>query len=205
MDESRTESQPADMENWQPWHPNECAAFLKDIIAPWYVVGGWALDLWHGVPKRAHEDLEIVALRDDISNFRKALSHLDFFEAHNGQLTHLPLGHYPAKHASQLWGLDRANKSWKLDLMIEVGTSSIWNYKRNNTLTAPRDTMIQTTQSGIPYLTPAAVLLFKAKHLRPKDQLDFENALPKLTGTDKAQLKSWLTQEHPNHSWLNSL
>lgn len=205
MEESRTAPQPVDMDNWQAWHPAECAKYLGDLAAPWYVAGGWALDLWHGAKTRAHEDLEIVALRNDTTTFRNALSHLDFFEAHKGQLSYLPAHKSPAKQVSQLWGLDRATKSWKLDLMIEEGTPSTWVYKRNHVLTAARNAMVQTTPSGIPYLTPIAVLLFKAKHLRPKDQLDFETALPKLATSEKDRLKSWLVLEHPSHIWLNSL
>ena len=32
---------------------------LRGVTVPWYVAGGWALDLYRGVESREHEDLEI--------------------------------------------------------------------------------------------------------------------------------------------------
>jgi hypothetical protein len=65
--------------------------------------------------------------------------------------------------------------------------------------------MICQTNDGIPYLRPAAVLLFKAKYLRPKDIFDFDKALPKLTPRDRAWLCDALQRHHPNHEWIARL
>ncbi len=48
--------------------------------------------------------------------------------------------------------------------------------------------MVHVSAGGIPCLAPEAVLLFKAKHRRDKDEADFARALPKL---DAAQ-RRWL-------------
>ena len=40
--------------------------------------------------------------------------------------------------------------------------------------------MLGRSEGGIPYLRPHAVLLFKAKDPRPKDEFDLAGSLPKL-------------------------
>jgi hypothetical protein len=49
------------------------------------------------------------------------------------------------------------------------------------------------------------VLLFKAKHVRPKDQADFDDGLPLLTEAQRSTLSSLLDQVHPGHTWLARL
>jgi hypothetical protein len=51
---------------WSPWHPRELAQRLEGMSKPWCIVGGWALDLWHGHETRAHEDIEFTVLRGDV-------------------------------------------------------------------------------------------------------------------------------------------
>ncbi len=31
---------------WQPWNPQEVASFFSELDAPWWIAGGWALDLF---------------------------------------------------------------------------------------------------------------------------------------------------------------
>ena len=45
------------------WTPDQAARALEGVSAPWAVAGGWALDLWHGMQTREHEDLEIAVRR----------------------------------------------------------------------------------------------------------------------------------------------
>ena len=39
--------------------------FLADFPGPWWVAGGWAIDLWLGTVTREHEDIEISIRRAD--------------------------------------------------------------------------------------------------------------------------------------------
>ncbi|WP_435528334.1 hypothetical protein [Mesorhizobium shangrilense] len=65
--------------------------------------------------------------------------------------------------------------------------------------------MIAVTPEGLPYLKPAAVLQFKAKYRRDKDELDFANALPKLEPLERAWLKARLATARPGHEWASLL
>jgi aminoglycoside-2''-adenylyltransferase len=45
---------------WEPWTPSEVAQRLSRVSAPWYVAGGWALELFTGDAARQRDDLEIA-------------------------------------------------------------------------------------------------------------------------------------------------
>jgi hypothetical protein len=57
-----------------------------------------------------------------------------------------------------------------------------------------------TSPDGVPYLVPEIMLLFKARHDRPKDQADFAGALPSLNRTCRTWLAAALARVHPGHS-----
>jgi hypothetical protein len=62
-----------------------------------------------------------------------------------------------------------------------------------------------TSPEGIPYLAPEIVLLFKARHDRPKDQGDFTGVLPLLNPGRRAWLAAALARVHPGHPWISEL
>lgn len=190
---------------WDAWAPELLFERFRYQSSPWYVVGGWALDLWHGYQTRDHEDLEFCILSEDVDLFRAQLSELDFFEVDNGTFAYLAPEMRPRPETYQLWGADTTNVCWRVDMMIEHGTPENWIYKRDPSFRLPRSTVVRETPSGIPYLAPALVLLFKAKHIRPKDAADFQAALPKLYDQEKADLRCWLEAMYPGHEWITQL
>lgn len=190
---------------WSAWHPSELARRLSGIARPWCIAGGWALDLWHGRQTRDHEDLEFTVLRDDVAVFRTVLSGVDFYTAGDGIVEYLPVDEEPPAAIWQIWCQDTAARCWRVDMMIEPGMPDMWKYKRDPAVMRPRREMIGMTEDGLPYLKPAAVLLFKAKHKRGKDETDFANAVPKLERTERDWLKKCLATAHPGHEWLPML
>jgi hypothetical protein len=190
---------------WDAWSPDQLSARLVCTKADWYVVGGWALDLWHGYQTRAHDDLEFAVLPEQIEVCRKSLSELEFFIAHSNTLTHLcPVAPLPAD-VWQLWGADITEGRWRVDMMIERGTPDVWVYKRHPSIHLPRAAAVRISPAGIPYLAPSIVLLFKAKYCRDKDEDDFQAALPNLEPNEKTDLRRWLEQLHPDHIWIPAL
>jgi hypothetical protein len=65
--------------------------------------------------------------------------------------------------------------------------------------------VIERTAEGIPYLAPEIVLLFKAKHTRPKDEDDFAATVPHLGEARVRWLVDALERVHPGHRWLDEL
>ncbi len=190
---------------WSAWTPGELARRLSGISRPWCVVGGWALDLWHGCETRAHEDLEFTILRRDFPVFRAAFADLRLHAVGDGRVEPLGEGEAPAEGIAQVWCEDEAARCWRVDMMLEDGTPETWVYKRDPSIRRPRGEMVQITAEGIPYLAPQAILLFKAKYRRDKDEADFARALPKLDAAQRGWLKACLAHAHPGHVWLEAL
>ncbi|MBS7699470.1 MULTISPECIES: amino acid transporter [unclassified Chelatococcus] len=194
-----------DQHAWAPWHPAELAQRLAGTSSPWCVVGGWALDLCHGRETRPHSDLEFTVLRKNLPAFRQRLGELEFYTVKDGTIEPLSTDEEPAADVAQIWCFARSDHRWRVDMMIEPGTPATWIYKRDPTITRPRSRMVARSPCGIPYLQPAAVLLFKAKDQRPKDEVDFARALPLLPAAERLWLKDCLDRLHPGHPWAQAL
>lgn len=194
-----------DDDAWTPWHPSELATRLKGIDRPWCVVGGWALDLRHGEETRAHEDLEFTVLRQDLPIFLAAFGDLAPHAVRDGVVTPLGQGELPPDDCFQVWCLEVGSGRWRLDMMVEPGTADDWVYKRDPSFTMPRQEAIAISGEGIPYLRPHLVLLFKAKHVRDKDEVDLARALPRLIPSERDLLRQHIERFHPGHRWLAQL
>lgn len=84
-------------------------------------------------------------------------------------------------------------------------TATSGSRRRDETIRLPYGEIVHHTRDGIPYLAPELVLLFKAKHARPKDRRDFDATVPHLTGAQRTTLEELLARVHPGHAWLTDL
>ena len=194
-----------DIEAWDAWHPRVAAQRLADVRFPWYVAAGWALDLFRGARSREHGDLEIAVPEALFETVPQRLPELDFYVPQGaGRLA--PMTEENLHDDShQTWGYDRAAGAWRIDVFREPHDGETWICRRDESIRRPYADIIARTADGIPYLCPEVVLLFKAKGTRPKDQADFENALPRLTDAQRMWLVHALQTLHPGHAWLARL
>jgi Aminoglycoside-2''-adenylyltransferase len=197
-------SAPPPVDAWSAWTPAEVASRLSGVDAPWYVVGGWAIDLWLGGETRPHHDVEIAVPRSHFADIRTHLGR-DFVLYANGGGTMrqlAPADPFP-RDKNQCWVRD--GDVWRLDVMLDPGDTARWVFRRDERIAEPRERMIRRSPSGLPYLAPEAVLLFKAKGARPKDEADFDTALPLLEPEARAWLTAALATTAPGHPWLARL
>jgi hypothetical protein len=195
-------------ETWSlAWTPDEAAAALAGLAAPWAVAGGWALDLWLGEQTRPHGDLEIAVPAIFFPELRARLEGrgLALFEPEEGQVTALAPGQAPGLGRHQVWAADTTANAWRMDVFREPGDAETWIYRRTCELTAPRPWASGRTTAGIPYLAPAIVLLFKAKWRRDKDEADFAIVAPRLSPGARDWLAAALGVIHPGHAWIERL
>jgi hypothetical protein len=68
-----------DVSKWDPWRPEQVARLLSEVAAPWYVAGGWAMDLFLGEERRRHGDLEIGVPAERFDEVAAALADFELF------------------------------------------------------------------------------------------------------------------------------
>jgi hypothetical protein len=186
------------------WSPAEVAQRLTDVAAPWCVAAGWALDLFRGGQTREHSDLEIAVPAGSFPEIRDRFPGYVFDTVTTG---HLWEDAAPAVIAAthQTWLREPSTGDYLVDVFREPHDGDMWIYRRDETIRFPYADIIGHTGEGIPYLAPELVLLFKAKHLRPKDQADFDGTVPHLAPVQRATLAELIAHVHPGHRWLASL
>jgi hypothetical protein len=184
---------------WAPWSPNEVASRLSGSPARWYVVAGWAVDLFLGRQTRAHHDIEIGVARDDFPVLRSVFSEFEFDVVGSGR--RWPLSSSAFDEHFQTWLRDADTGEYHLDVFRDPHEGQEWICRRDTRIRLPYDEVVRVTETGIPYMSPEIVLLFKAKHLREKDQLDFNELLPLLNEQQIEWLRSSLELVHPDHPW----
>jgi hypothetical protein len=82
--------EPSRLGNWASTRPEDAACWFSSLTVPWWIAGGWALDLFLGRQFREHGDLDVGVLRRDSPQLLAALSNWEIFEAQNGVFRRRP-------------------------------------------------------------------------------------------------------------------
>jgi len=174
--------------------PLEVARHMQGFVAPWCIAGGWALDLFLNAVTRAHADIEILVFREDQLALQRHLCGFALARIVEGRELPWPSGENVEESVHQL----RARSvDSGFDIFLGESDGARWIYRRDRRLSCPKNDAIQTAPCGLPILAPEIALLFKAKHLLPKDQADFERVVPLLSGRSLDWLRHGLAQAHP--------
>jgi hypothetical protein len=204
-----TELSPAEIEaldgRWSScWTPSEVARRLTGIATPWCVAAGWALDLFHGTQTREHGDIEIAIPAAGFPQVRDRFPGYVFDGVGDGRIWEAATPEVLAA-THQTWLRDPATDDYLVDVFREPHEGDIWICRHDETIRLPYSDIIHHTHDGIPYLAPELVLLFKAKHARPKDQADFDATVPRMTPAQRETLAELLAHARPGHPWLANL
>lgn len=186
------------------WTPAEVAQRLAGVSVPWCVAAGWALDLFRGGQTRVHGDIEIAIPEAGFPEVRRRFPGYVFDAAGSGRIWEDARPETLAA-VHQTWLRDPATGNYLLDVFREPHDGDTWICRRDARIRRPYSEIVHHTEDGIPYLAPELVLLFKAKHARPKDRRDFDTTVPHLTRTQRATLVELLARIHPGHAWLTDL
>lgn len=189
-------------QRWRAWTPEQVAQRLAGVAAPWCVTAGWALHLFTDAASRDHDDIEIAVPARRFRDIMDALPEFQWDVVGDGRIWPFPEEH--ANHF-QTWLREPTTGIYRLDVFREPSSDSQWVCRRDARIRLPYNELIRHTDAGIPYVIPEVALLFKAKHSRRKDQLDFDKVLPRLGHARRDRLANWLTHLHPGHPWIDRL
>lgn len=220
----------------------ELFEYLSGAKIDWAVCGGSAIDLFAGRETREHKDLDVAVFWDQRERLLKYLlqGNWRIFEPENGLLREVTSLNDDFQRNDNLWCIAKSSSAYRIvlehDNFFSITTSRkhqdcfdfvefLFNrrsgnqflYKRNHSIQHARPILHDT--SGIPYLAPELVLLYKSIFVRytnsssPSDmdmvscyRHDFHTALHLLDNCQKQWLTTALKLSYPSgHEWLDLL
>jgi hypothetical protein len=189
---------------WEPTQPRDAPKLLAGLTSPWWVAGGWALDLFLGRESRPHKDLDVGILRRDAPRVIEALPGWEFFQAQDDILRRL-VDREPNPRVNSLWCRLQGASRWVLELMLDDCAGDDWVFRRHKDIRRPLAAAIRFDATRIPYLAPEIQLLYKAQRPRPGDHADFHSVAPRLDDGGRSFLHDALARIDPHHPWLEAL
>ncbi len=177
----------------------QVASLMRGFPRPWYIAGGWAIDLFLGRVTREHDDIDIAILREDQRELRTHFAGWAFEKVVEGQRRPWAEGEWldPPVHEVQTTSENRP----LIEFLFNESSGATWRFRRNPAITRELDRIGTRTSAGIPFLAPEIVLLFKAKAAGVKDAHDFDLVQPRLSAGPRRWLKNALETCHPGHPW----
>lgn len=167
----------------------------------WAIAGGWAVDLFLEKKTREHSDIEIAVYRVDQVELRMHLSSFVIRKVVHGKLVDwegetlmLPVHELHAQRDEQ-----------QIEILLNEVEDGKWIFRRDPQIQFTAEQVIRYSPDAIPYLHPAIVLLYKAKHMRDKDHQDFLLVKDRLSEQDKKWLLHSLEIHQPDHPWIGLL
>jgi hypothetical protein len=192
-------------EPWVPLDPVEVRQVMTGYGRPWWIAGGWALDMFLGRRTRDHADVDVGVLRSDQQAVQAQLRGWELYLASDGVLSPWVAGAEVPADTCDIWCRPDGSPSWALQFMLNPGNDDRWDCRRSPMVTMPMSRAVRRTGDGLPYLAPECQLLMKAKGLRPKDEADFDVVLPALDDEQRTWLRNALERVHPGHAWSERL
>ncbi len=195
--------------NGQPFEIlSKVSTLLSDFERPWFVAGGWAIDLYLERVSRPHKDIEIAILRRDQLAFRKYLPNWEFNKVIprvEGAMVPWKEGESLEVPVHEIHAYRSGGDPSTLEILLNESKGEEWRFRRNLQISLPLSMLGLESTSGIPYLGPEVVLLYKAKNPTVQDEADFNVVLKVLEGKRLMWLKKAIETCHPGHPWLEEL
>ena len=157
---------------------------------PWFVAGGWAIDLFLNRETRVHEDIEIGIFRKNQMQLYKYFGNQKKYFIDNRNKF--------GKHEKHEWNKEYLQlpihelysrcDGLEIEILLNERENEQWIYRRNNKVRLDIEKAILFNVDKIPFLSPEIVILYKSKDIREKDITDINNTIGSM---NKAQI-SWL-------------
>jgi hypothetical protein len=157
---------------------------------PWFIAGGWAIDLFLNEETRKHEDIEIGIYRKNQMQLYRYFGKQNRYYIDNTSRI--------GKEERREWNKEYLRlpihevyveyEGIELEVLLNEKDEDNWIYRLNEKIKLNEEKAILYNEKEIPYLCPEIVLFYKTKYMRNKDIADISNASKKM---DEFQ-KKWL-------------
>jgi len=193
-------------ESFRRVEPSEVSDLLERADFPWWIAGGWALDLYLGEPIRPRSDIDVAVLRRDQSALQQLLAGWDLRVAtHERTLAAWDAGRQldPPLHA--IWAKPSGSTDWVCEFLLNEADDTNWIYRRDHRVRYPLASLMTSESNQIKVLPPEIVLLYKSKSPRVTDETDFHTTLPALDADRAEWLRTALATIDPGNPWIAAL
>jgi len=181
------------------------ARVMRGFPRPWFIAGGWAIDVFLGRVTRDHGDVDVALLRRDQMDLRAHFAGWDLAKVVTGRREPWRAGERLELPVHEVHAHREFGAPADVEFLLSESSGGLWVFRRNPRVTRPLSSAGMRSGSGIPFLAPEVVLLFKAKDLGPKDAADFDAAIVRLEAEPRAWLRGALDRSHPGHPWIARL
>ncbi|GLX04889.1 amino acid transporter [Microbispora sp. NBRC 16548] len=191
---------------WEPATPAQVASLLSAMPCPWWVAGGFAIELAVGHHIRDHGDIDVVMLRPDQHHLCDALRGWEYWAADPPGVLRAwePTETLPGP-VHDIWCRPGPDEPWRIQVIFDEASNGQWISRRDPGIRCPVTEIGKVSPDGIPYLAPEIQLFYKARQPRPKDQIDFLAILPHLTTSQRRWLSEALAHSFGTHPWQERL
>lgn len=178
-------------------------SLLSGFQYPWFIAGGWAIDLYLGRETREHSDIEIAIFRENQLHLKEFLTGWNLYKVDHHKISHWD-GEFLRLPIHEIHACKKESGE-VLEILLNEADCREWIYRRDTRIKLPKHAAWRNAESGLPILNPEIVLLYKSKNTREKDTLDFFNVKDSLYVNQKTWLRKAIELQHPNHEWLEYL
>jgi len=181
------------------------AELMRGYPHPWFISGGWATDLSAGRETRVHPAIEIAIFREEHAALRDWLTDWRLVADYGFVKEPWLPGETLTPAARFVTGRRSGGDPSSLLIRIENTGRGLWYSGDNRMVSHPVSSFGRVTPDGIPYVSPAISLLFRARDAGPLDDQDFRIALNVMGGRDRLWLDRALSIQVPDHPWRDAL
>jgi hypothetical protein len=191
---------------WEPLSPPAFGDVLVGFQKAWWICGGWALDLLHGRETRRHDDLDVAILRRDQLHLHEFLGGWDIRYATAEHTLEPWDGHWLAPPIHGVWARrpHHPASAWTCEFLLNEAHEDQWVFRHDDRVRRDLNE-IGAHGSGVPYLRPEVVLLYKAGEPSPKNDADFALAHGQLSHAEASWLADAIRTCYPDHPWIAEL
>ncbi|HEY2552614.1 MAG TPA: amino acid transporter [Streptosporangiaceae bacterium] len=194
---------------WGPWEPlslDRVATIFSAAGVPWWIAGGYAIELAVGRPFREHEDIDVLLLRPDQLAVQDVLPSWQWHAADPpGVLRPWQRGELLPAHVHDIWCRPGPAEPWQVQVMLDEADGARWVSRHSAALRRSASQIGAVSADGVPYLRPEIQLFYKAHKRRPKDELDFTAVIGVLDDDQRRWLSAAISLAYGPHPWLERI
>lgn len=177
---------------------------MKNFQQPWFISGGWVVDIALGRVTREHDDLDICIYREDA---KEALQYFEDWEIKVAVPGENRLVDYEQFSDLSLprYCLHLFREKDFIEILLTEREGDEVLFRKNKNISMRINDFSLKDCDGRPFVNPVWQLLFKSLNPRDKDNEDFINYLPIINDQQKLWLTSGIRILKPDSEWLTEL